>query len=163
MKLVNGYSNYFITEDGFIISKKTNKVVKTTKSNSGYETVVLWKNGKRKQCTMHRIVALSFIPNPENKRCVNHIDGNKLNNKVSNLEWITHSDNHKHAYRTGLRKSLKKIRIKKDKYSRLIVDLQYGIFYDSIMYASSIYNMNYKTLANMINGHRKNKTNLAYA
>ncbi len=163
MKLIEGYTNYFITEDGIVISAKTNRAVKTVSSNSGYEVVCLWNNNKRKQVNVHRIVAKNYIPNPENKKCVNHIDGNKFNNSVSNLEWVTYSENHKHAYKNGLRKSLKKERVKKDKYSKLIVDLQYGIFYSSIVEASKLYQINYKTLANMISGHRKNKTNLYYA
>lgn len=52
---------------------------------------------------IHRLVAQAFLPNPSNKPCVNHKDGNKKNNCVDNLEWVTHSENNRHAYRTGLK------------------------------------------------------------
>lgn len=71
-------------------------------SNSGYSFVTLWKNGKRKNKFVHRLVAETFIPNKNNKKETNHIDGNKLNNTVSNLEWCTGSENMLHAYNLGL-------------------------------------------------------------
>lgn len=69
----------------------------------GYLTVWLCKNSIQKNYKVHRLVAAAFIPNPENKRTVNHIDGNKQNNHVENLEWATHSENIIHANATGLR------------------------------------------------------------
>lgn len=68
-----------------------------SKSN-GYLT--FFKNGR--SWKLHRVVAECFIPNPENKPVVNHIDGNKGNSKVENLEWATHKENSQHAYNTGL-------------------------------------------------------------
>lgn len=68
----------------------------------GYETVCLCKNGIRSNRRINRLVALAFIPNPENKPEVNHKDGNKRNNAASNLEWSTASENQKHARTTGL-------------------------------------------------------------
>jgi hypothetical protein len=77
-------------------------------TNRGYALIILQLHGKvYKGESVHRLVAKAFIPNPEGKATVNHIDGNKLNNSVENLEWVTQKDNVKHAYRTGLKKGLR--------------------------------------------------------
>lgn len=68
----------------------------------GYQRVNLWKNGVLTHKLVHRLVAEAFIPNPENKSQVNHIDGNKRNNNVCNLEWVTASENQIHARMNGL-------------------------------------------------------------
>jgi len=70
--------------------------------DDGYLVVALYKNNKAKMEYVHRLVAEAFIPNPENKETVNHIDGNKQNNQVSNLEWSTYTENNYHAFETGL-------------------------------------------------------------
>lgn len=72
-------------------------------NEKGYLSVEFIKDGKRKRFKVHRLVAMEFIPNPLNRTEINHIDGNKSNNSVENLEWSTRSDNLKHAYATGLR------------------------------------------------------------
>lgn len=74
----------------------------------GYCQVNLCKNGTRKLFTCHRLVAETFIPNMDNKKYVNHIDGNKTNNCIDNLEWCTHSENINHAYRNNLISNTKK-------------------------------------------------------
>lgn len=63
-----------------------------------YLMVTLSKNNIKKQISIHRLVALTFIPNPENKKCVNHIDGNKQNNILTNLEWVTNRENSAHHF-----------------------------------------------------------------
>ncbi len=68
-----------------------------------YQRLTVGKRGEQSTQYIHRLVAECFIPNPDNKPCVNHIDGNKLNNDVSNLEWCTISENHIHAMATGLK------------------------------------------------------------
>lgn len=81
--------------------------IKTQINNgSGYMVVSLKKDGKQKMRSVHRLVADSFIPNPLHKPCVNHLDGDKSNNKVVNLVWCTYVENMKHAVETGLYKNV---------------------------------------------------------
>lgn len=91
---------YKITSDGFIfVPSKRNLVLKPFISNSGYARVNLAMNNKpQKKFSIHRLVALTFIPKPDNMDIVNHKDGNKLNNSVDNLEWSNESLNMIHAY-----------------------------------------------------------------
>ena len=91
--------NYIVYTDGRVWSNFTNKF-KTAVNSRGYLAV----NLSGKLIKVHRLVAESFIPNTENKPQVNHIDGNKHNNDVSNLQWVTASENGKHAYANGLSK-----------------------------------------------------------
>jgi hypothetical protein len=94
---------YIVREDGVIYRWSANGwvVCKQSPCNRGYPTVSF--NSKTKR--VHRIVAELFVPNPFNKKEVNHIDGNKLNNHRKNLEWCTRIDNMQHAWRTGLMRS----------------------------------------------------------
>ena len=78
------------------------KILKKSSTKFGYDYVCLSKDGKTKKYKIHRLVGEHFIPNLENKRTINHIDGNKHNNTVENLEWATYKENQQHAIRTGL-------------------------------------------------------------
>lgn len=82
-----------------MLNTKTGKELKHTISN-GYVIVSLYRKHKK----LHRLLASAFIPNPKKLPIINHIDGNKQNNCLSNLEWCSYSDNINHAYKTGLRK-----------------------------------------------------------
>ena len=99
---------YEINAYGSVRNKITGKILKPN-FNKGYHRYSLrQKNGGTKHIFAHRMVAMSFIADKSKSNLqVNHIDGNKLNNNVSNLEWVTVSENSKHAYRLGLRKSRK--------------------------------------------------------
>lgn len=95
-------TDYEVLEDGTIIGK-WGRELKTFKNNSGYLSFRCYSAGTYGTLAVHRLVAEKFIPNPENKCCVNHKDGDKTNNHVSNLEWVTRSENMQHAVDTGLR------------------------------------------------------------
>ena len=96
---------YQISNLGNLISIKHNRIKSiVVRKNQRYLRVNLWKNGKYKTFSIHRLVAESFLPNPNNFPVVNHKDGNKLNNKADNLEWCTQSHNVKESYKLGLQK-----------------------------------------------------------
>jgi hypothetical protein len=104
-------SCYFINNSGDIYSTKSKRIMKPSMSGSGYKSIPLRVNNKYKGFFVHRLVAKAFVVNEGDQ--VNHIDGNKLNNKSDNLEWCNQSANQNHALKTGLRKL---------KYSRDVVE-----------------------------------------
>ena len=85
------------------VRNSSGKVIKPWRQTNGYISVDLHQDGIKRSFRVHRLVAEAFIPNPESKKEVNHIDGNKDNNAVSNLEWTTHQENMSHAFENGLR------------------------------------------------------------
>lgn len=113
---IKGYTKYFICKETTeVLSikdrkntyKNTYKILKQVPNSKNpscnYFIVTLVNDeGKRKNCFIHRLMAETFIPNPNNKPQVNHIDGNKQNNQLSNLEWVSEAENAQHAIRTGL-------------------------------------------------------------
>lgn len=94
---------YFVSSSGRVFSVKSNKILKPHKTSKGYFRVTLLMDGKRKNHRIHRLVANAFISNPRQKEEVNHKDGNKENNRVENLEWVTPCENANHAFQNGLR------------------------------------------------------------
>ena len=123
------------------------KILRTPSSKDGYCQTGLTKEGIRKMYKVHRLVADAFISNPKNKPQVNHIDGNKTNNHITNLEWVTRAENMKHAYKIGLTKGNKghkhsektKNRMSnshKDKYGIKVICITTGEVFSSIRTAS---------------------------
>lgn len=116
MKDIKGYEGlYAATEEGKIWAyrKKTSdgrtvkeRFLKTWLIGHGYETVMLYKDGVSAKFLVHRLVAQTFIPNPDNLREVNHLDANKLNNRADNLEWVSSKENKRHAIALGLYENL---------------------------------------------------------
>lgn len=110
--IIPEFPNYKITYDGKVLScykPKTNiptdnwfEVKQVYDKSCGYMIVTLCHKGLRKNKRVHRLMCEAFLPNPFNKKHVNHIDGNKLNNVMSNFEWSSPKENTQHAIKTGL-------------------------------------------------------------
>ncbi len=97
---VVGYEGlYMVSSCGRVRNNRRNRILRPASSPEQYLTVSLWKGIIQKTLRIHRLVAEAFIPNPQNKRCVNHMSGNRIDNNISNLEWTTHGENLLHAYR----------------------------------------------------------------
>lgn len=105
--------NYVVSNTGRVRREHSVKD-KIPQERNGYLSVDLYSDGKRKTKSVHRLVAETFLPNPDNKPEVNHIDGNKYNNDVSNLEWVSSKENCRHAWDNGLIKPSYGMRGKKN-------------------------------------------------
>ena len=90
---IHGYENYLIYNDGRVFGKKRNKLLKPRTNSRGYKHLTLHKGGKRKTHNIHRLIAEHYIDNPENKRCVDHINRIRTDNRIENLRWATYSEN----------------------------------------------------------------------
>ena len=101
--IINNIETYYlISEDGRVYNLKTKRYLKGHLENTGYISVNLNIDNKKKNYALHRLVAQTFLENPDNLPIVNHKDGNKLNNNVDNLEWVTQSQNRVHAIETKI-------------------------------------------------------------
>lgn len=98
-RTVKDYPLYSVSNLGRLKNNKTQKILKGGLDSYGYRIVILCNNGKRKIKTIHRLIAESFIDNPDNKPQVNHINGVKTDNRVINLEWVTNQENQNHFWR----------------------------------------------------------------
>lgn len=148
---IKDFENYIIHSDGSIFNKK-GKLICEWKDNVGYLQVKLSKNGKWYYKRVHRLVAEAFIPNPDNLPQVNHIDGDKINNDISNLEWISNKDNTQHGYDNNLYHSEHRC-IGIDIYDK---QWNYITTYKSIRETANILHINRKTLSRIL---FDNKTN----
>lgn len=101
MKTIKNFSNYLIHSDGRIINKRTGRTLKISKNQKGYHQIQLSNNGKSKTITIHRLVYTHFVSDVPVGLEINHIDGNKNNNHVSNLEVVTKKDNMRKAVLNG--------------------------------------------------------------
>lgn len=152
-EFVKGFENYLVSSLGNVktINGKLKKVVYDSENDYGY--VELWKNNKGKKFRIHRLVAETFIPNTLGKEQVNHIDGDKKNNCVSNLEWVTPKENIRHAIENdlssikyGSKNLASKLKEEDVKYIRENARIN-----KSVKELSEIYNVSTTTIYNIIN------------
>ena len=97
---IEGFENYEVSNLGKVRNIKSGRIIKPSLNKNGYLRIWLCENNKKKYLYLHRIIATAFIDNSEEKPCVNHIDENKTNNDLSNLEWCTERENAIHGTRT---------------------------------------------------------------
>jgi|SRR5437763_13440723 hypothetical protein len=105
-KTIEGYQNYEINELAEVRNKKSGRILKSPVDGHGYRRVTLHNVDGQKTKKIHRLVAEYFIPNPDNLPQLNHIDGNKQNNDLNNLEWCSMTHNLEHAYKMNLNRSI---------------------------------------------------------
>lgn len=147
-KPILGFPGYLISSRGRVLAlarkdsagrPRTEKILKQSVVRR-YFYCGVFRNGKGKLCRVHRLVALAFIPNPKRLPHVNHLDGDRFNNRVENLEWVTAKENVEHSARTGLRPKFTRSKlcktkagaIRKSKDSRDALALKYGVCKETI-------------------------------
>ena len=159
-KDIKGFEGkYFVSNYGNVKSiMNDNKYMAGGISRGGYKSVCLTVNGRgsTKSVRIHQQVAISFIANLENKPFINHINGIKTDNRVENLEWITASENQKHAYSIGLKQ---KKQGKLNGMAKKIINIKTGEIYDTLTSAAKSINMHVSNFHKLINN---NKTDFKY-
>jgi hypothetical protein len=168
MKPITNYPNYSVTEDGKVWSHFNNKFLSVALIGRGYEKVNLCNDLGKKQFLVHRLVAITYLNNAENKAQVNHINGIKTDNRVENLEWSTAKDNNLHAFKLGLKDSnIKASKLNVIKATEVtkkpVIDLLTGVFYESARDAAKYSSHSISMIYSMLSGACKNKTSLIYA
>ena len=155
------HKNYFVSDKGNV--KRGNDVLK----QYGYRYPMVTINGKVR--TVHRLIAKAFIPNPENKPQVNHINGIKTDNRVENLEWNTAKENSNHAYKTGLSSQPKGDehfhygkRGGEANRAKKVKCIETGVIYNSLKDCYEMTGFSYKNASRQLNGNRSNRTGLIY-
>lgn len=163
---INGYESlYQISNRGRIrsldkswvnnkggICRKAGKLL-TPDTTNGYFHIKLWQNGRFKWFQIHQLVAIAFIENPESKPHVNHLNSNRGDNRVENLEWCTPKENLAHASERG--------RLKNNN-GKMVVDRTTGQRYKSCKEASEASGYNYQTLRAYLNGGLSNRSQFEY-
>lgn len=148
--------------------KLKERILKFKKSKAGYIQASINMNNVAKYFYVHRLVAIAFLENPENKRTVNHKDGNKLNNSLENLEWATHKENSQHAFNAGLYDNAilgakirgKRLLLEKNKNSKIVLNTETGIYYLCMREAAESTTYAVSTLQQKLTGRVINNTNL---
>ena len=147
-------SSWFVTENGDVFRVTSGK--EYTKRGSVHSRGYVYVRTTNGNYQLHRLVAEAFIPNTEKKRTVNHKDGNKQNNSISNLEWATHKENAQHALKNNLTRQMKKnegkLKYTNEQCREVLQRIKEGMTY---IKAGSIWDMPYSTVAHLARGSRR--------
>lgn len=170
-KPIKGYEGLYLISNLGNIKNKRGKYRKISIGKRGYKCVTLCKNGKHKNKTLHRLLMESFVPNPENKPHIDHIDGNRLNNNLNNLRWVTQKENNNNPVTKGklwrgdnrddiVRKMLETRSNNGGKYSpiKIYAYTKHGEFfksYYSIGEAARIMGVDAKRIQSILNNNHK--------
>lgn len=147
------YLNYQISSLGRLKNSKTNRILLGSKNNKGYWRYDLCVDGKRIVKNAHRLVAEAFLPKEDGKIYVNHIDGNKLNNSVENLEWCTLQENAIHSVNVLGNEPFNK---------RRIICLETSVIYDSILACSKALGIKDSLIVRVLKGQRNHTHGLHF-
>lgn len=146
-KDIKGYESlYQVSSWGRVKRVNTGRILKGCKNKDAYFYVDLYKNGSCKKYYIHRLVAQAFIPNPQNKPQVNHVDENNQNNRVENLEWCTSKENNNHGTHN--------LRVGKSN-SKSIICVETGVKYHSTKDCAKQLGLNRGNITNVLKGRRK--------
>lgn len=148
-------TKYAISNKGNLINVRNSKKLKTRINKHGYEEVQLSTNCKRRTYRIHRLVAISFIDNKDNKPYINHIDGNKLNNSIENLEWVTAKENDTHARGNGFKVQNKPIKA-------ISMDGQDVLIFESLSECVRYFNTNTGSIHRVLKGKRNYHKNYKF-
>lgn len=159
-RVIEGFPNYSVSKQGEVRNNTTSRILAYRKTGSGYFKVTLCRSGEKFDYYIHRIVAQTFIPNKFNKPEINHIDGNKRNNSVSNLEWATRKENITHLYNyldsTEMRRKMGNSRKgERNGASHKVIRIEDGKIYSCISDAARDIGVNRMCVSDVCRGKQK--------
>ena len=166
-KKIDGFDNYSVSNHGRIRNDKEDRILCTSirsKTSDYYSVLLPVGNGKYKHRSVHRLVAIAFVENADGKPQVNHIDGDKHNNRADNLEWTTASENSIHAFDNGLRTSTSEQITKAiNSRKRKVANLTLGTTHDSITDAAKAIRGIPSGISKCLNGSRNTYHGMRFA